>query len=106
MYRIEHGGAQGRVNIDTVVDLDNLRAKLQKWHCEGFVRGGVAEEASAPLHREDFMQRLHSAMPVYAASTTRDTTVKIADVAIERGAGGRAARACRESRVSLHRMRA
>jgi cobaltochelatase CobS len=38
MYRIEHGqGEHNEVDIDTVVDLDNLEAKLLKWRREGFV---------------------------------------------------------------------
>ena len=40
MYRIEHGHGDGPANIDTVVDLENLKSKLQKWHREGFFRPG------------------------------------------------------------------
>src|SRR5476651_1075227 len=42
MYRIEHGVGDGPANIDTVVDLENLKSKLQKWHREGFCRPGDA----------------------------------------------------------------
>ena len=54
MFRIEHGHADvgtGAVDIDTVVDLDNLEAKLLKWRREGFVaqagREDVARAAEA-----------------------------------------------------------
>jgi cobaltochelatase CobS len=76
MYRIEHGGAQGRVNIDTVVDLDNLRAKLQKWHREGFVKRGDTDETALP-HRADFMPRLRGFVDANAP-----------EAVIEQGAGG------------------
>jgi cobaltochelatase CobS len=47
MYRIEHGpDSTGHVDIDTVVDLENLKSKLQKWRREGFER---PEDASALL---------------------------------------------------------
>jgi cobaltochelatase CobS len=87
MYRIEHGGTQGRVNVDTVVDLDNLRAKLHKWHREGFVRNGEAE-ALAPPHREDFMACLRRAVGASPALQAQATDVTIADVPIRPGAGG------------------
>ncbi|WP_321788804.1 AAA family ATPase [Paraburkholderia sp. J94] len=51
MFRIEHGHGEigaGQVDIDTVVDLDNLEAKLLKWRREGFV-----SEAEAEAARED-----------------------------------------------------
>ncbi|WP_322046292.1 AAA family ATPase [Paraburkholderia sp. J67] len=47
MFRIEHGHGvveAGAVDIDTVVDLDNLEAKLLKWRREGFVSGGERED--------------------------------------------------------------
>ncbi|CAB3802394.1 hypothetical protein LMG28688_05559 [Paraburkholderia caffeinitolerans] len=51
MFRIEHGhgdAATGEVDIDTVVDLDNLEAKLLKWRREGFVSdAGREDEARA-----------------------------------------------------------
>ncbi len=90
MYRIEHGGANGRVNIDTVVDLDNLRAKLQKWHCEGFVRDDEAH-TSTPPHRDDFMMRLRRAVAAQAgqaAPAVQASSVTIADTSIAKGAGG------------------
>ncbi|KNH07547.1 CobS protein [Candidatus Burkholderia brachyanthoides] len=70
MYCIEHGGTQGRVNIDTVVDLDNLRAKLHK------------------SHREDFMMRLRRAVEAAPAPQVDEPSVIVGDMAIAQGAGG------------------
>ncbi|MBV8260906.1 MAG: hypothetical protein JO239_08095 [Paraburkholderia sp.] len=37
MYPIEHGrGERDEVDIDPVVDLDDIEAKLLKWRCEGY----------------------------------------------------------------------
>src|SRR5260370_231928 len=47
MYRMEHGRGDARANIDTVVDLETLKSKLQKWHREGFFRPG--DPALMPL---------------------------------------------------------
>ncbi|WP_434666273.1 AAA family ATPase [Paraburkholderia sp. A3BS-1L] len=51
LFRIEHGhgdAATGKVDIDTVVDLDNLDAKLLKWRREGFAAdAGREDEARA-----------------------------------------------------------
>ncbi|WP_322006897.1 AAA family ATPase [Paraburkholderia tropica] len=47
MFRIEHGHGEdgaGQVDIDTVVDLDNLEAKLLKWRREGFVSAADHED--------------------------------------------------------------
>lgn len=43
MYRIEHGH-DDEVDVDTVVDLDNLEAKLLKWRREGFVSEAGRED--------------------------------------------------------------
>ena len=65
-YRLEHGieQAQGNasVDIDLVVDAENLRAKLKKWHREGFVfeARGAAPEADA-RQRAAFMPALQRA---------------------------------------------
>jgi cobaltochelatase CobS len=65
-YRLEHGiePAQGNasVDIDLVVDAENLRAKLKKWHREGFVfeARGAAPEADAQ-QRAAFMPALQRA---------------------------------------------
>ncbi|MBB3259815.1 cobaltochelatase CobS [Paraburkholderia bannensis] len=47
MFRIEHGHGEAGdngVDIDTVVDLDNLEAKLLKWRREGFVSDADRED--------------------------------------------------------------
>ncbi|WP_321816832.1 MULTISPECIES: AAA family ATPase [unclassified Paraburkholderia] len=47
MFRIEHGrdaAGEGAVDIETVVDLDNLEAKLLKWRREGFVSAAERED--------------------------------------------------------------
>jgi cobaltochelatase CobS len=62
MYRIEHGYGDGPANIDTVVDLENLKSKLQKWHREGFFR--LNDPALAPLPaegRSGFLKELRHA---------------------------------------------
>lgn len=43
MYRIEHGHGD-EIDVDTVVDLDNLEAKLLKWRREGFVSEAQRED--------------------------------------------------------------
>ena len=63
MYRIEHGYGDGPANIDTVVDLENLKSKLQKWHREGFFRPN--DPALAPLPAEGrtgFLKELRHAV--------------------------------------------
>jgi cobaltochelatase CobS len=65
-YRLEHGveDAQGNpsVDIDLVVDAENLRAKLKKWHREGFVfeARGASPQADAQ-QRAAFMPALQRA---------------------------------------------
>ncbi len=47
MFRIEHGHGEAGdngVDIDTVVDLDNLEAKLLKWRREGFISDADRED--------------------------------------------------------------
>ncbi|QBR03184.1 AAA family ATPase [Paraburkholderia pallida] len=67
MFRIEHGrggdgDAIGDVDIDTVVDLDNLEAKLLKWRREGFVSdAGREDEARAAEAGSRFSAELRRA---------------------------------------------
>jgi cobaltochelatase CobS len=61
MYRIEHGRGEAPANIDTVVDLENLKSKLQKWHREGFLRPGEAEAPVAAKGRAGFIKELRRA---------------------------------------------
>lgn len=60
MYRIQHRRPDGSTSVDTVVDADNLDAKLHKWLREGFVRR-EADDRAAPAHRDGFMQDLRRA---------------------------------------------
>jgi cobaltochelatase CobS len=62
MYRIEHGHGDGPANIDTVVDLENLKSKLQKWHREGFFRPNDPALAPLPAQgRTGFLKELRHA---------------------------------------------
>lgn len=65
MFRIEHGhgdAATGGVDIETVVDLDNLEAKLLKWRREGFVSdAGREDEARAAEAGSQFGAELRRA---------------------------------------------
>ncbi|BBU31390.1 hypothetical protein BTHE68_51240 [Burkholderia sp. THE68] len=87
-YRIVHRLPDGAARVDTVVDLDNLQAKLSKWHREGFVR--QASEAPAPRpERHRFMQALRAAARHdEARSTTPAKTTTIRSVHMPVGAGG------------------
>lgn len=79
MFRIEHGhGAadNGAVDIDTVVDLDNLEAKLLKWRREGFVsEAGHEDEARAAAAGSRFAAALERAVELQRAAREADRTV-------------------------------
>jgi cobaltochelatase CobS len=72
MFRIEHGhgdAAIGQVDIDTVVDLDNLEAKLLKWRREGFVSdAGREDEARAAEEGSRFAAELRRAAALARAA--------------------------------------
>ncbi|MBN3800610.1 AAA family ATPase, partial [Burkholderia sp. Ac-20392] len=73
MYRIQHHRPDGSTSVDTVVDADNLDAKLHKWIQEGFVRREPGDRA-APAHRSGFMQALrsaHASRPVAAGDAAQ-----------------------------------
>ena len=111
-YRLEHGvqhaQGNGAVDIDLVVDAENLRAKLKKWHREGFVfeARGAVPEADA-LQRAAFMPDLRRAAAQRRAGAAapgaglglgpgsnsnsgeaRAATVRIGEVDVPCGAGG------------------
>jgi cobaltochelatase CobS len=83
MFRIEHGrgaGATGEVDIDTVVDLDNLEAKLLKWRREGFVSVADREdEARAAEAGSRFTAELQRAA---AAAQARPLNASVPTVRI------------------------
>ncbi|MBN3856824.1 AAA domain-containing protein [Paraburkholderia sp. Ac-20340] len=86
MFRIEHGrgaAGEGAVDIDTVVDLDNLEAKLLKWRREGFVSAAEREdEARAVEAGSQFAAELRRAAQLAheAALPTVETGVRIGNV--------------------------
>jgi cobaltochelatase CobS len=94
MYRIEHGYGDGPANIDTVVDLENLKSKLQKWHREGFFRPD--DPALAPLPAEGrtgFLKELRHAMrqtpqAADSASASNEATMTIGPVDMPMGQPG------------------
>jgi cobaltochelatase CobS len=76
MYRIEHGRGDAPGNIDTVVDLENLKSKLQKWHREGFFRPG--DPALLPLptaRRAGFLKELRRTTARTTASSQKPPAV-------------------------------
>lgn len=84
-WRLEHGVQNGEakaaVDIDLVVDAENLRAKLKKWHREGF----VFETRDATLtadagQRAAFMPELQRAASA-AAQRRANETKRAASVA-------------------------
>jgi cobaltochelatase CobS len=95
-YRLEHGveHVQGNtsVDIDLVVDAENLRAKLKKWHREGFVfeARGASPEADAQ-QRAAFMPALqHAAAAQRKAGREgfEGRSVRIGEVDVPCGAPG------------------
>lgn len=71
MYRIEHGHDDGSVDIDTVVDRENLDAKLQKWHREGYLSEDErARDEDASTYSASFIADLEQASPGYRAAAS------------------------------------
>jgi cobaltochelatase CobS len=94
MFRIEHGrgaAGEGAADIDTVVDLDNLEAKLLKWRREGFVSGlERADEARAVAAGSQFAVELRRAAQLAheASLPVVDAGVRIGNVAMPRAPEG------------------
>jgi cobaltochelatase CobS len=88
MYRIVHRLVNGVARVDTVVDLDNLQAKLQKWQREGFVHQAKNGE-SLPPNRTTFLQDLRRA-PSSEVTIAEEPSAchKIGNVPLPRGTGG------------------
>ncbi|MGG1947279.1 AAA family ATPase [Trinickia sp. NRRL B-1857] len=68
-YRIQHGMGNTPGDIDLVVDAENLRAKLKKWHREGFVPDAAGAHASLGEETGDasvaFMSELARVSAIY-----------------------------------------
>ncbi|WP_118178498.1 AAA family ATPase [Paraburkholderia phosphatilytica] len=89
MYRIEHGHVDGSVDIDTVVDEENLAAKLQKWYREGYLTDAQREaEHADPRASADFVAELRRLRASEPARQLHGDTVKIGTVDVPRGPGG------------------
>lgn len=102
-YRIQHGAGNTPGDIDLVVDAENLRAKLKKWHREGFVPDATEAHRSSSEEGEDaqvaFMGELARVSALYRdakrdRSKRRDdrvvpppATVSIGGIAFACGAG-------------------
>ncbi len=80
LFRIQHRRADGATDIDTVVDLDNLDAKLRKWRREGYTRSD-GPAAGSPPQRAGFLRELRAAAGAQPGAT-------LAGVALPAGAGG------------------
>ncbi len=88
LFRIQHHRPDGSTSVDTVVDADNLDAKLHKWLREGFVRR-ASDDRAPPAHRDGFMQdlrRAHASRP--AAAPDAAHLVRVGGVPMPRGPGG------------------
>ncbi|MBN3763455.1 AAA family ATPase [Burkholderia sp. Ac-20365] len=89
MYRIHLRRANGETHIDTVVDLDNLEAKLHKWRREGFVQQTDAAHRSEPAHRSTFMSDLRATISDEAENTARPVHVtRVGHIDMPLGTGG------------------
>jgi cobaltochelatase CobS len=84
MYRIEHGRGADQIDIDTVVDLENLRSKLGKWRREGFARD---EDAALPHSggHADFIQQLKRAIVQAPSDAETPDGIDIGGIVVPRG---------------------
>lgn len=94
LYRISHGHGEqddAQIDIDTVVDLDNLEAKLLKWRREGFVSiAQQADQVRAAQAGNAFASALHEAVartkkPTQKQSADPSNTVRIGNVDVPLG---------------------
>ncbi|SKD04594.1 CbbQ/NirQ/NorQ C-terminal [Burkholderia sp. CF099] len=90
MYRIEHRIVGKDTDIETVVDQDNLQAKLKKWRRDGFARAGGNSAESSVGAGKDFMADLRhvTARTRQSASCKAFGAVLVGKVAMQRGSGG------------------
>ncbi len=82
MYRIEHGRDDAPANIDTVVDLENLKSKLQKWRREGFATFDEKPQLTVDTH---FMASLRAASNGQQPIPVSSETALIAQVDVPLG---------------------
>lgn len=89
LYRIQHRLADRPTKVDTVVDLENLQAKLAKWQREGFVKRHDGRDPSTFAH-PTFMQDLREAgtRSAQLADVADRERVRIGNVSLPQGAGG------------------
>lgn len=97
-WRLEHGvqdgEVKGAVDIDLVVDAENLRAKLKKWHREGFVfearDAGSTADAEQRVSFMPELQRATSAAAQQRANSVASAvqTVRIGHVDVPCGVPG------------------
>lgn len=97
-WRLEHGvqdgEVKGAVDIDLVVDAENLRAKLKKWHREGFVYeardAGSTADAEQRVSFMPELQRATSAAAQQRANSVASAvqTVRIGHVDVPCGVPG------------------
>ncbi|MGA7780570.1 MAG: AAA family ATPase [Paraburkholderia sp.] len=97
-WRLEHGvqdgEVKGAVDIDLVVDAENLRAKLKKWHREGFVfearDAGSTADAKQRVSFMPELQRATSAAAQQRANSVASAvqTVRIGHVDVPCGVPG------------------
>ncbi|WP_246793563.1 AAA family ATPase [Burkholderia perseverans] len=93
LFRIQHRRADGAIDIDTVVDPDNLDAKLRKWQREGYTRGDADATGAPPPHRAGFLRELRAAARATAQAARTPATdappgATLAGVTLPAGAGG------------------
>jgi cobaltochelatase CobS len=89
MYRIEHGRGDAPANIDTVVDLENLKSKLQKWHREGFFRPGDPALPPPPsAGQTGFLSALRTAAASQTPHAANETAAVIGGVNMPIGRAG------------------
>ncbi|PRY04525.1 AAA family ATPase [Paraburkholderia sp. BL25I1N1] len=89
LYRIQHRRTNGDTHIDTVVDLDNLEAKLQKWHREGFVHQERAKDNAELADRSTFMNDLRASATTDPAIVDSSIgTARVGCVVMALGTGG------------------
>ncbi|KKB63717.1 ATPase AAA [Robbsia andropogonis] len=89
LYRIQHGLPGQSVKVDTVVDLDNLHAKLNKWQREGFVKRTVDRDTSSFSHPTFMPDLRDAAARLHAVERANDRAgVTIGHVVVPTGTGG------------------